>query len=181
MRRPEPDEYAPFYAGYVDAVEEDDVLEALAAGPGRLERLLAPVTPELETFRYAPDRWTIREVVGHLIDSERLFGYRALHMARRDPAPLPSMDQEAWADASNAGERPLAGLLDELEAVRRGTLGLFRGLAPGDLDRRGVASGVEFTVRSFPWIVAGHEAHHRTVLAERYLPEVRAALEGEER
>lgn len=179
MRRPTTDEYAPFYAGYVEAVPDGHVLETLDAGVPALRTLLEPVTSALETHRYAPEKWSIREVLGHLVDSERLFSYRALHMARRDPAPLPSMDQEQWARATNAAERPLADHLDELAAVRDATLRLFRGLDPDALDRTGVASGAEFTVRSLAWIIAGHEIHHRGVLEARYLPGVREARGGE--
>lgn len=179
MRRPAKEEYAPFYATYVERVPEGDVVETLSSGIPAVRALLEPVTPALETYRYAPEKWTIREVVGHVVDSERLFAFRALHMARRDPAPLPSMDQEQWARGSNAGERPLPELLDELEAVRRSTVCFFRGLDPGAADIRGVASGMEFTVRSLASIIAGHEIHHRGVLEERYLPGVRRALEGD--
>lgn len=172
-RPPGPDEYHDHYAGYVDLVPEGDVLRILQEGVATTRALLDPLSASAETGRYAPDKWSVRQVVGHLTDSERLFAFRAVHMARGDPADLPSMDQEIWARGSNAHARPLSGLLDELQAVRGASLHLFRGLPPEALDRRGVASGMEFTVRSFAWITAGHEIHHRRILEERYLPAIR--------
>lgn len=177
MRRPEPGEYAPFYAGYIEGVPEGEVLETLELGVEETRELLGGVPASAETYRYAPGKWSVREVVGHVVDTERLFAFRALHVARGDRAELPSMDQEVWAEGSNAHTRPVAALLDELEAVRRASLHLFRGLSPDVYGRTGVASGFEFTVRTFPWIVAGHEIHHRRLLRERYLPGI---LDGEE-
>lgn len=178
MRRPTPDEYASSYSGYVERVPDGDVLETLARGPEEMRSLLEPVPPSGETFRYADGKWSVREVVGHVIDNERVFAHRAVHVARGDPAELPDMDPELWAEGSNAHDRPLSGLLDEFVAVRRSSLHLFRSFPPEIHDRTGVASGVEFTVRTFPWIVAGHELHHRALLRERYLPGIES---GEER
>lgn len=169
MRRPEPSEYDAFYRTYVDKVPAGDVLEILDREGACTVALLSGVPRERETYRYAPDKWTIRELVGHLIDTERLFAYRALAFARADPAPLPGMDQDVWAEASNAARRPLAELRDELALVRRSSVALFAGFDDAAWDRRGVASGCEFTVRAFPFIIAGHEIHHRGVLEARYL------------
>jgi len=172
MERPTPEEYHQSYAAYVELVPEEGVLSALTRGIGRTLALLDRVPEEEERFRYAPEKWSVREVVGHLIDSERLFSFRALHIARDDPAPLPGMDQETWAAASNAHERPLNHLAAELEDVRRSTVHLFRSLDPAVHLRRGIASGHLVTVRALAAIVAGHEAHHRRVLEERYLAEI---------
>ena len=176
-RRPDPGEYEAFYAGYTELVPDGNVLRTLEEGWARTRALLDPLPQGAGARRYAEGKWSVREVVGHMADAERVFAYRALHMARSDPAPLPSMDQELWARGSGAAARPLADLLAELGAVREATLGLFRGLAPEALERRGVASGVEFTVRSVAWIIAGHEIHHRELLRERYLPAIEAGEE----
>jgi uncharacterized damage-inducible protein DinB len=170
--RPSPAEVDPWYRGYLDAAPGDDALGLLEDNRARTAALLDGISPEGETVRYAPGKWSIREVVGHLADTERLFTYRALHFLRRDPAPLPSMDPDAWAEASGAHTRALADLRAELDEVRRGSLAFFGRLTPDDLDVTGVASGCTFTVRSLPWIIAGHELHHLGVLRERVLPVV---------
>jgi len=167
-RRPAPDEHDPYYSTYIDKVPDGDIVETLRSGGAEAVARLRAVPGELETFRYAPGKWSIREAVGHVVDVERMFSFRALHMARADPAPLPGMDQEVWSAASNAGERTLAALADELAAVRAATVALFGSLDEAAWSRRGVASGLEVSVRALAWIVAGHELHHRRILEERY-------------
>ena len=169
IARPAPSDYAPYYGRYVDLVPAGDIREQLEVEHGRSLALLGGVSAEREMFRYAPGKWSVREVVGHVIDAERVFGYRALHFARRDPAPLPSMEQEDWGAASNAVERPLAELLAEWTAVRAVTVAFFRGLAQEAWWRRGVASDNSFTVAAVAHIILGHELHHRRGLEERYL------------
>lgn len=168
-RRPDASEYAPFYGTSIDQVPDGPVLDRLEHQIAETAEFLRSVPADREGHRYAPDRWSIREVVGHVLDIERVFGLRALHFARSDPAPLPGVDQDAWAGAAGYGERPLGDLVEELEAVRRSSVALFRGLPDDAWSRTGVASGVTFTVRAIPWILAGHEIHHRRVLRERYL------------
>lgn len=169
LLRPTAADVASYYFGYIDLVPDGDVLEILAAELPETRRLLAGVDARRETYRYAPGKWSVREVIGHLIDAERVFGYRALHMARGSAGSLPSMDQEVWAAAAGAHERPLADLLAELEHVRGGHLALFRSFDAAAWERVGVASDVSFRVRVFPFILAGHERHHRSVLVEKYL------------
>jgi len=163
---------ADYYFTYIDKVPDGDVLAVLETGVAETRRVLAGLSEEQERRAYAPGKWTIREVLGHVVDAERVFGYRAFHIGRADAAPLPGMDQDAYAAATAANERPLAGLLDELDALRRGHLSLFRGFEAAAWDRTGVASGVTFRVRALPFILAGHEIHHRQVLVERYLGSV---------
>ncbi|MGH9465698.1 MAG: DinB family protein [Thermoanaerobaculia bacterium] len=167
--RPDVADYAPYYRRYVDLVPAGDILEQLAAEHPQSLALLATVSAERETFRYAPGKWSLREVVGHLVDAERVFAYRALHFARGDAAPLPSLEQDEWAAISNAGERPLAELLAEWSAVRTVTLATFRGLDAAAWERRGVASGNSFTVAALAYIILGHELYHRHGLEQRYL------------
>jgi len=168
-RRPRPGEYPDYQGAYIDLVPEGDILETLERQRRETAAELRSVPPELEEHRYAEGRWSVREVVGHVADAERLFSFRALHVARRDPAPLPGMDQDVWARASAAGERPLAELVDELEAVRRSTVFLFHGLDEAALARTGVANERPLLVAAVPWLIAGHELHHLRILRERYL------------
>ena len=168
VRRPHPDEYADFYASYVVAVEEP-LLERLESEAAEWRDLLATVPPDHEGYRYALGKWSIREVVGHVIDAERMFSVRAMAFARGDASHYPSFDENAYAAESGADQRTLADLSEELSAVRTATLLLLRSFPEDAWNRRGVASGNEFTVRSLAWIIAGHSRHHRKVLMERYL------------
>ena len=169
MHRPQPSEYDEYYGLYIGQVPEGNILELLERGLADNRALLGDLPTEWQTHRYQPGKWSVREVVGHVLDAERVFGYRAVSIARADPAPLPSMDQDVWAASSNAARRPLASLLEELEHLRRSHVAMFADFDQEMWGRRGVASGFEFTVRSFPYILAGHEIHHRRVLEERYL------------
>lgn len=167
--RPATSEHAPYYGRYIEQVADGDVLETLERQMRDTRALLAGVPAARETFRYAPDKWSLREVVGHLIDVERTFTLRALWFARGAGSPLPSLEQDEWAAASNAGGRALSELMDEWAAVRDSGVRMFRGFDAEAWSRAGVASGFPFTVRSIPWIIAGHEVHHRRLIAERYL------------
>ncbi len=169
MQRPDSSEYGDFYDTYISKVPEVDVLELLKRGVDRTAEVLAGVPEDRETYRYQRDKWSLREVVGHMVDVERIFSYRALSFARSDPAPLPGMEQDDWAAASNAGERPLASLLDDLRHARASSVAMLESLDAGAWDRRGVASGFELTVRACAYILAGHEIHHRRVLEQLYL------------
>lgn len=169
IARPAPTEYAPYYGTYIGEVPDGDVLDLLARQLDETAALLAVISPARWTHRYAPGKWSVAEVVGHVIDVERVFGYRALRFARGDATPLPGFEQDDWVPLSGYDRRPLPDVAAELRAVRLATLAMFRGLEDEAIDRRGTASGVEFTVRAIPWILAGHEGHHVAVLRERYL------------
>ena len=166
--RPREDEYADFYGPYIAAVEEP-LLPGLERDAEAWRAMLATVPPDREGYRYADGKWSVREVVGHVIDAERMFTVRTMAFARGDRSHFPSFDENAYADASGADRRLLADLAEEFSAVRTATLLLLRSFEDGAWDRRGVASGYEFTVRSLAWIIAGHSRHHRGVVAERYL------------
>lgn len=169
MERPGHDEYNEFYETYVSKVPDGPLLPTLAASGLATRQLLAPLSDAQGQFRYAEGKWSIKEVLGHILDTERLFGFRAVAFARNDPSPQPGMDQDVWAAANNAHTRPMAQLLEELEAVRNGHLALFRSFTEEHWQRRGTASGFEVSVRALAWILAGHEIHHRGVLEDRYL------------
>ena len=170
--RPTAEEHAPFYAAYVARVPEGDLVEILERQIEETIRPLASLTEGDAGFAYAPGKWTVREVVGHVIDAERVFAYRALRFARGDATPLPGFDEQEWARASNADDRPLADLLAELRTVRAATVALLRPLPPEAWLRRGEANGIRCTVRALATIIAGHELHHRAVLEERYYPAI---------
>jgi uncharacterized damage-inducible protein DinB len=169
VRRPAADEHDAYYSLYIDQVPDGDLVRLMDAELDVALGLYAAIPPELESHRYEPGKWSVREVIGHVLDVERLFGYRALSFARRDPGHLPSMDQDQWAADSNAADRPLADLVDEWAHSRRANRAMFASFDEGILSRRGVASGFEFSVRSIGYILVGHEIHHRKVLRERYL------------
>lgn len=168
IARPAATEHAPAYHGYVSAVPDGDVLELLERQGVESAAMLRRVDEERSRFRYAPDKWSIREVVGHVTDAERVFTYRALRFARGDANPLPGFDENAWGAATNADDRTLASLVDELEAVRRASVALFRGFPAEYYARAGVASGHTITVRALLYITVGHERHHMRILRERY-------------
>ncbi len=161
--RPAPDEFAPGYRPYLDPVS--DPLSRLAAQPDELAALLAGSEG---LHRYAPGKWSVREVVAHLSDVERVMAYRLLRIARGDQTPLPGFDDEAWVAASEHDRRPLSEHLAEFRAARANTLALLAGLPGAAADRRGMAGGVPVTARALAWILAGHVDHHARILRDRY-------------
>lgn len=167
--RPDPSEYAPFYAGYVAKVPEGDLLVTLEAQIGEFFQSLNPITDAKGKFAYAPGKWTIKELLLHVVDAERVFSYRAMRIARGDETPLPGFDEKAWVPQSGANDRTVADLLGEFRAVRTATVALLRHLPADAVTRRGIASGNGVTVRALAWILAGHPMHHLGILRERYL------------
>lgn len=166
--RPEATEYAPFYASYVARVPEEEVLPVLAGQVVEIRALAAAVPPERETFRYAPGKWSVREVLGHVTDGERLFGYRALAIGRGDRSPLPGFDEQAYMVHAGFDEVPLADLAEDFAAAREANL---RMLGRFDRDawlRVGTANATPVSTRALAWIMAGHVRHHLAILEERY-------------
>ena len=166
------DEYAPFYAGYVALVPEPEVLPALEAQLASFPAEMAPFLGELETYRYAPGKWSVRQVVGHLTDSERIFGYRALRIARADRTPLPGYDEDHFVAHADFERVPLRELLDEWVLCRRANLALFRRFDADALVRRGEANGSPVSARALLRVLVGHPRHHLRVLENRYRPRV---------
>jgi uncharacterized damage-inducible protein DinB len=166
--RPDLTEYAEFYRGYVAKVPDGDVIATLESEGERAVGLYRGLTEARANHAYAPGKWTVRELLAHVSDSERAFSYRALCFGRNDPTPLPGLDQELWLPHAHAASRRWTDLIDEFRAVRAATLHLVRSFEPEDWMRRGTANGAEVSVRAAVWIAAGHEMHHRSVLAERY-------------
>lgn len=169
ISRPQPGEYSAFHARYVALVPEDDLLAAMQAQEAMTAAALGAyaATPD---HTYAPGKWTVRQLLGHMTDVERVFGGRLLFIARGDPARLPGFEQDDWMRAADFGRYALPDLLAEFGAVRRSHLSLLRHLPPGDWTRRGVVGDHEFTVRALARMLLGHERAHLDVLRERYDP-----------
>ncbi len=165
---PRPDEYAPYYAAYVAAVPPGDVLDTLAAQLHDTVHLLAGVPDTAAARGHAPGKWSAKEVLGHVADTERAFAYRALSAARGVPGALPGFGDDAYVARAGFNARALDALLDDLIAVRSATLSLFAGMDPAALARRAVAGGAPMTARAVAWVIAGHERHHVRILRERY-------------
>lgn len=169
LPRPGSDESAPFYHGYIAEVPGEAIGTYLETQLTDLERLLAPLDESTARSRYAEGKWSIKEVVGHLADSERIFAYRLLRIGRGDATPLPGFDENAYVPAGDFDARPLASVVGELRAVRQGTIALAHGLPARAWPRRGEASGKVISARALAYIVVGHLTHHERVLRERYL------------
>ncbi len=169
IARPLSDEYGPYYETYLQHVPAGaDVVAMLTAQATTVARLVAGLTPQQAEHRYAAGKWSVKQVLAHLADTERVFVFRALWFARGETAALPGMDENLWGDAAGADARQVDDLGEELASVRRLSLRMFASLPPEAWDRRGVASERVLSVRAVPWIVAGHEKHHLIVLRERY-------------
>jgi hypothetical protein len=166
---PEATEYPEYYGRYIAQVPQGKIVITLEQGLAATLALLGGLSPAQADFRYAPGKWSLKEVVGHVIDTERIMAYRALRFARNDKTPLPGFEQDDYMPYAGFAKRELSGLAREYEHVRQATLDLFRHLDAEAWERRGTASGGEFTVRAMPYIIAGHEIHHRKILQEKYL------------
>jgi hypothetical protein len=165
---PSVDEYAPAYAGYVSAVAGRQVADLLVSQGEVIARLFKPLSETEAGFRYAPGKWSLRQVLGHLIDGERVFSYRAFRISRGDSTPLPGFDENPFVDAGNFDNRTVADLLDEFHAARGSTLALFRHISPDAGLHRGVVNGNPLTLRAQAHVLVGHVEHHIRILAERY-------------
>ena len=171
MNRPDPSEYAPHFQGYVDRVPAGDVLAHLQRQGAATCALLARVPADRGGFAYAPGKWTVKRVWQHVCDGERLFCYRAMCIARGETASLPPFDEDLYAQNDGSDGRHLADVVAEFAAVRAATLALFAGLPLARPDRDHATASKpanSASVRSLPWITAGHELHHLAVLRERY-------------
>jgi hypothetical protein len=166
---PDRTEAAEYYFTYIDKVGSGDICEILRAQKPETLELLRGINEEQSLYRYAPEKWSIREVLSHLNDSERVFSFRALWFARGFDSPLPSFDQDVGVSGAAADERSWKSHVEEFAAVRDSTLAFFENLSTDAWTRRGIASGNPFTVRALAYIVAGHVTHHSGVLRAKYL------------
>jgi uncharacterized damage-inducible protein DinB len=167
--RPKADEHAEYYGRYISQVPEGDLVTLLREQIIDTVALLSGVSPERANYAYAPGKWTIKEVVGHMIDVERVMSFRALWFARNDKTDLPGFDENQWVPHSNSASRTLDDLLEEFQVVRAATVHLAKHLDAGALERRGNASGNPVSVRALLYIIAGHERHHAALFRDRYL------------
>lgn len=162
-------EYAPYYQNYITKAGEVDLIEELEISVHRLIRFVREIPMDKFDYRYAEGKWTIKDILQHLIDSERIFAYRALRFARKDLTPLASFEEDNYADAANGGKRSLQDLLTELAVVRQSTLSLFKTFDNETLQRIGTAANHPMSVRALGFVIIGHQNHHRQVFQERYL------------
>ena len=169
MTRPDSTEAAEYYSTYINQVGDGDIREILASQTPHAVAMLRAISEERSRYRYAPDKWTIKQVQGHINDTERMFTFRALWFARGFDSPLPSFDQDIAVRTAGSDDRSWSTHVDEFESIRAATLALFGHLPAEAWPRRGVASGNPFTVRALAYITAGHVNHHLRILRERYL------------
>lgn len=168
IARPEPGEYAPYYERYISLISGSNILGTLESQRRQMMLLLSGRDEEDGDIRYAPDKWTAKEVLGHVCDTERIFAYRALRIARGDRTPIEGFEQDDYVRNGPFGRAPLAEIVEDYIAVRRATLTLLRNLDEAAWRRRGVANKNEITVRALAYVIAGHEVHHRRILEEKY-------------
>ncbi len=167
MIRPAATDHSEFHARYVNLVPETDLLSAMNSQEAVTRAAFQPFMNRPE-HAYAPGKWTVRQMLGHMTDTERVFGFRALWIARADPSPLPGFEQDGWMGATDFGPYTLPDLLSEFQTVRAGHLSWLGHLPGAAWDRRGVVSGQEITVRALAYMLLGHERAHLEILRERY-------------
>lgn len=168
MNRPQPNEYAPYQEVYIQTVP-DDVIDELESQAAAFPTFLRSFPEEKGDYAYAPGKWTLKQMLGHLIDNERIMAYRLLCLSRNDKAHLPGYEQDDYIAYSTYNDQNFAKLIDEFEVLRRANLFLFRSLTDEQLQRRGAVSNYEITVKAILFIIAGHVNHHRKIITERYL------------
>ena len=166
--RPASDEAAPYYQRYISEVRGENIAEQLVSQLREVEGLFASIDDKAALARYAPGKWSIKEVLGHLCDAERIFGYRLLRISRGDRTPLPGFDENAYVPAGQFDARPLRALVDEFRAVRQATLALVRSVPAERWGERGEANGKVISAGALAYILVGHVVHHLGVLRERY-------------
>jgi uncharacterized damage-inducible protein DinB len=173
---PQPGEYAPYYERYIALVSSRNILTTLDEQRRQTLLLLSCRTDDEGDFHYAPDKWSAKEVLGHVCDTERIFAYRALRIARADATPMEGFEQDDYVRNGPFAQRPLSDLIEDYIAVRRSTISLLRSLEEPAWSRRGVANKSEVSVRALAYIIAGHELHHRGILEQKYFAANRGNL-----
>ncbi|WP_187261786.1 DinB family protein [Pontibacter beigongshangensis] len=166
---PAPSEYPDTLKTYVEAAKAEDLLAGLAASQQYIINFMLELKEQQLNSRYQPDKWSIKEVLVHMVDTERVFAYRALRFARQDKTPLSGFDQDTYIVPSKAASRTIASILNEYAAVRQATIELFKNLDGEALNQTGVASNHEISVRALGYAILGHEIHHLRIIREKYL------------
>lgn len=168
ISRPQASEYAPYYDRYISLIQDNDILTTLDQQRRQMVQLLSGLSEADGNFRYAPEKWSAKEVLGHVCDTERIFAYRALRISRGDTTPIEGFEQDDYVRNGPFGRRPIADAIEDYIAVRRATISLLRNLEEAAWSRRGVANKNEVTVRAIAYLIAGHELHHRRILEQKY-------------
>jgi len=163
------DEYAPFYAPYLSTLDNVSLLDELEISVHEFIRFVREIPLGKHDYRYAEGKWTIKDIIQHLIDAERIFSYRALRIARKDRTPLPGFEENEYAENTDANGRTLQDILTELAVVRQSTISLFKSFTDEQLKNRGIASNNEISARAIGFIIIGHMKHHQRIYFERYL------------
>ncbi|SMO91727.1 DinB family protein [Gracilimonas mengyeensis] len=166
---PSKSEYAHFYADYIANVPKANIIESLNSQMHEMYTFINAIPGDKAFYTYEKGKWTIKQIIGHIIETERVFGFRGLAFSRRDPNPLPDMDQDRYVKFTNHNSRTIQNLANEYLAVRISTIHLFQNMTKEMISLKGTASGFEFTVRSIPFIIAGHELHHKEIIRTKYL------------
>ncbi|MCF6133506.1 DinB family protein [Flavobacterium wongokense] len=165
-----PDEFASYYGTYINQVSNEyNLVEELEISVHRLIKFVQNIPLDKFDYRYAEGKWTIKDIIQHIIDAERIFAYRALRFARNDQTPLASFEENNYVDEANANKRSIQELLTELAVVRQATLSLFKSFSNEELMRKGIASNNPMSVRALGFVIIGHQNHHQRVFQERYL------------
>ena len=162
-------EYSPFFKNYINALGEVNLFEVLDNSISNFVNLVKDLPEEKLEFRYAEGKWTIKELIQHLIDTERILGYRALRFSRNDATEIHGFDEDWFVANSNGNERTINDLLDELTIVRKSSILLFKSFSKEMFSMSGLADGNEMTVRALSFIIPGHQIHHTAIIKERYL------------
>lgn len=165
---PEAEDYAQHFAHYVSLVDEDDILAALEKQSSEMQRLLSSLDESRAAFRYAESKWSVRQVIGHVTDAEKVFAYRALALARGEHRELPGFDENTWNDNAGFDRWSVGDLAEQYALTRRANLVMFHNLPADAWQRRGIVNGHSITVNALAYVIAGHERHHLQVLRERY-------------
>ncbi len=166
---PASDEYAPYYQTYISLLSDGDILRILEEQMNETLTLLASLTDEQAAISYAPGKWSLKEVIGHIIDCERVFAYRGMCFARGDNTPLPSFEQDEYVLGADFNDKPLDKLASEFKHLRMSNIFMFSTWSEAVQARRGTAANNSITARAIPFILAGHERHHLNIIAKRYL------------
>jgi hypothetical protein len=169
MNRPDQTEYDPYYERYVSLVANDDIIDTLASQPTRLNDLMTALPEEKGAYAYDVGKWTIKELLGHLIDGERMFAYRLFRISRGDETPIEGFEQEGYIENAHSNERSFADLLEEFSLLRRANMIFFKNMTDEAWRRVGTANNVKVSTRALVYIMAGHIEHHLDILRERYL------------
>lgn len=169
MSRPGKTEYDPYYETYVSLVPEGDIVDILEAQAGEVNELFSSLPEEKGPYAYAEGKWTIKELLGHLIDGERMFMYRTFRISRGDKTPIEGFEQDVYIENARSNARTFAGMLEEFTALRRANVASYRHFSEDDWSRTGTANQVEITPRALVYVAAGHITHHLNILRARYL------------